>query len=371
MLIQHKDFKASWKSWISRFFSESDGSVELRPLQTEAINVSNCKSTRLIVFLREIGMEPHPENYQMAWEYHYGASARFRSEIDQAIEKNGYLTEAMARQITADYLNQWNAVELAKLVSGGDQILRNGSKVIRKSHKDNRNYGMALEKELDKIEAPSEYNACHFTALVSLTKTMAVKSIEAQRQLQEASETLDGMRNKLADATQKAETDQLTGLPNRWAFEKHLANALLRAREAMEPLSVAFVDVDHFKGINDTHGHDTGDRVLKRIASTLDQLSDNHCHVARHGGEEFVLLFINKSAEEAEIMVDRARLDLCEHDFTNRTSGKKLGQVSFSAGISNLSADGDGRAMLRRADSALYQAKENGRNQIAVSVVCS
>ncbi len=311
-------------------------------------------------------MEPTPDNYHVAWEYYYGASARFRSAIDTTIHENGYLNEAAARKITADYVNQWNATELAKLVSGGNKVLKNGSRVIRQSHKDNNSYGKALEKELDQLSQSAIDGNCHFTALANLTKTMAIKSYEAQKQLQEASQSLAGMRCKLADATQKAETDQLTGLPNRWAFEKHLSNALLCVREAMEPLSVAFVDVDNFKDINDTHGHDAGDRVLKRIAETLNELSSNHCHVARHGGEEFVLLFIDKTAEDAKIIVDQTREALGEHDFTNRLSRKKIGKVRFSAGVSNLAADGDGRAMLRRAVSALYEAKKNGRDQVIV-----
>jgi len=359
MIDQRSQVPGLFSNWIAGFLATYYQNDKPSHQQSGKNTAKACKSTKLISFLHQTKMEPTPENYQMAWEYHFGASARFRQAIDDAIAEHGYLTDMIIKQITADHLNHWNAVELAKLVAGGNQVLNNGSQVIRQSRDDSRAYGEALETELKSIKPLPGESAGHYSALVSITKTMAVKSFEAQRQLEEASETLEGMRTKLADATQKAETDQLTGLPNRWAFEKHLSNALLRAREAMEPLSVAFVDVDHFKAINDDHGHDAGDRVLKRIAKALNELSNNHCHVARHGGEEFVLLFVDMSAEEAKKVVDRTRAALSEHDFTN-------GKVSFSAGISTLSADGDSRAMLRRADSALYAAKANGRDQVVL-----
>src|SRR3546814_9014444 len=98
-------------------------------------------------------------------------------------------------------------------------------------------------------------------------------------------------RSSLARAKRDAEVDYLTGLPNRRAFEALLERHYREAREQPVALSVAFCDIDNFKAINDAHGHDAGDRVLKVIADTLAQISNDNCHVARHGGEELVMLF--------------------------------------------------------------------------------
>src|SRR3546814_16509901 len=87
-----------------------------------------------------------------------------------------------------------------------------------------------------------------------------------------------------------SDLDYLTGLPNRRAFELLLDRHHKEARAALEPLSVAFCDIDEFKKVNDLHGHEAGDRVIKAIADTLARISNDHCHVARHGGEEFVML---------------------------------------------------------------------------------
>src|SRR3546814_14337675 len=106
-----------------------------------------------------------------------------------------------------------------------------------------------------------------------------------------------------------AELDYLTGLPNRRAFELLLDRHHKEARAALEPLSVAFCDIDEFKKVNDLHGHEAGDRVIKAIADTLARISNDHCHVARHGGEEFVMLFRGLTPTEAAAKPDDARAE--------------------------------------------------------------
>jgi len=326
---------------------------------------TNRKLEQISQFLDVAQLEPTPEAYKLIWEYHYGASEQLRISIDQIIKNHGRVPIASISELTATYLNILNISEVSELVRSGNKALSNGFKVISESREENRDYGVALESEIGQMDkaAPSQHS---LTALISLTNTMVEKSQEAERQLKEAQENIVHMRKKLDDATHKAETDQLTGLPNRWAFEEHLKDALLRSREAVEPLAVAFVDIDKFKLINDVHGHATGDRILKRVAQYLDNMSDEKCHLARHGGEEFVILFSDKSSQQAFDIVDGIRAELARQNFTNRDNEEPIGTVSFSAGIAMLESDGDSSAMLRRADSALYRAKQNGRNQVII-----
>ena len=136
------------------------------------------------------------------------------------------------------------------------------------------------------------------------------------------------------------------------------------ALAAGDALSIAFCDIDHFKVVNDTHGHDTGDRVLKFVSTLLSGVSGDRCHVARHGGEEFVMLFRGKTAAEACEVVDAAREDLSTRSLVNRANGQRMERVTFSAGIANVFAYDDPRDALKAADRALYLAKEHGRNRV-------
>ena len=200
--------------------------------------------------------------------------------------------------------------------------------------------------------------------LVSLTRSMVEKTRQVETQLRENQKQTQALKSSLETARRAAEHDHLTGLPNRRAFEGVLREELKLAKEGDEQLSVAFCDIDHFKLVNDTHGHETGDRVLKFVAGLLAKASDDRCHVARHGGEEFVMLFRGKTAAETCEAVDAVREDLANRSLVNRTNGERMERVSFSAGVANVLAYDDPRAALKAADRALYLAKEHGRNRV-------
>ncbi|MFM6854459.1 MAG: GGDEF domain-containing protein, partial [Sphingopyxis sp.] len=156
----------------------------------------------------------------------------------------------------------------------------------------------------------------------------------------------------------------LTDLPNRRAFETALASEIKAAQADNEPLSVAFCDVDHFKLINDKHGHHTGDRVLIFIARLLSALSSDRCHIARHGGEEFVVLFRGLSVDAARDAMDGVRADLEARKLVDAVSGDRIVGVTISAGVADIFAYDNPREALRVADQALYAAKNDGRNRV-------
>jgi diguanylate cyclase len=203
-------------------------------------------------------------------------------------------------------------------------------------------------------------------SLVQLTASMIARTKAAEQQLREAGKQITQLRGNLTEARRIAESDALTGLANRRAFENKLRRAVLGARESGRPLSLAFCDIDHFKKINDTHGHDVGDRILKFIAQRLASVSGNNCFVARHGGEEFVMLFEGMTAEQAGRIVNDVRADLEDRRLVTKQNGTPIGQVSFSAGVASLTPKENGRQMLRSADQALFQAKKEGRNRVVV-----
>ena len=130
---------------------------------------------------------------------------------------------------------------------------------------------------------------------------------------------------------------------------------------------MAFCDIDHFKLVNDTHGHNAGDRVIKLVAQSLARISNDHCHVARHGGEEFVVLFRNVALDDAAASLDRLRQEMAERRLVNRANDLPFGQVTFSGGIADVFTFPDRRTALRAADAALYRAKREGRNRIIVA----
>lgn len=203
-----------------------------------------------------------------------------------------------------------------------------------------------------------------FRKLLELSRVMLgqLKTIEAEmeRNQQEA----DQLRKNLAKARQEADIDHLTGLPNRRAFERMMESETERLAELGEPLSIAFCDIDHFKAVNDEHGHDAGDRILKAVSKVLSETAHDACFVARHGGEEFVLLFSGLGKNDALEKLDATRLKLSRRRLMNRDTGRPFGIITFSAGVAQVDEYDNPREALSQADDALYRAKEAGRNQI-------
>jgi diguanylate cyclase (GGDEF)-like protein/putative nucleotidyltransferase with HDIG domain len=160
----------------------------------------------------------------------------------------------------------------------------------------------------------------------------------------------------LADAEQRAASDPLTGLANHRVFHERLRDEVERARRHRRPLALALIDLDHFKDVNDRHGHQVGDEVLRETAARLLRRSRPEDLVARIGGEEFAWLLPESDALDAWKAAERARETIAGEAFPGDIS------CTVSIGIAELAQATDAGDLVRLADGALYWAKGNGRN---------
>lgn len=224
-------------------------------------------------------------------------------------------------------------------------------------------YNTALEAHVGELEQVSKAGVV-ITELATIAKVMLQRTREIEKEMSRSEMQTRSLQSSLDEARRKADMDHLTGLPNRRAFESALEGELVAAKASGEPLCVAFVDIDHFKKVNDTHGHEAGDRVLKAVAQTLSKISNDKCHVARHGGEEFVALIRGKSLDHAWQVLDDAREVMAERRLVNRANDMPFGKITFSGGVADIFAYPSHRDALKAADEALYVAKAQGRNCI-------
>ena len=178
---------------------------------------------------------------------------------------------------------------------------------------------------------------------------------------------LGGYRNDFAVATfrirqrlhRQATTDELTALRNRAGWNRDATEAYNKAVSRGRPASFAFFDIDHFKQVNDLHGHETGDRVLQRLGQIIHERLGEAAIAARLGGEEFVVLFVDQPPEVIEGYTQRVRAAFAE-------AVREFG-TTVSAGIAHRQAGESMGQHLRRADVALYEAKASGRDRMVVS----
>lgn len=155
-----------------------------------------------------------------------------------------------------------------------------------------------------------------------------------------------------------ATTDPLTGLPNRRAMTERLQAALATAHRHGDPVSVALIDIDHFKRINDEFGHAAGDRVLQQVGPLLAAQLRASDHLGRWGGEEFLLVCSHTPLDAALDLAERLRSNVEAFGFGHGET------VTVSIGVANYQLADDAEGLLARADAALYRAKESGRNRV-------
>ena len=174
----------------------------------------------------------------------------------------------------------------------------------------------------------------------------------------------DYLRNNLDHSLELAVTDQLTGLHNRRYMQGQLEALMRRSLAGGDPVALLVIDIDHFKRINDSFGHDVGDEVLREFAVRLASNVRAVDLPVRHGGEEFVVVMPDTSLEDAGRIAERIRLHVAGSPFRVR-GGEELLSVTISIGVAASAGPGDSaQALLKRADEAVYEAKSSGRNRV-------
>jgi diguanylate cyclase (GGDEF)-like protein len=179
-------------------------------------------------------------------------------------------------------------------------------------------------------------------------------------------------RREAAALQRLATIDGMTGLYNRRYFDEQLETEVLRHRRRVESLSLAFIDIDHFKLYNDHHGHQAGDICLKRIAAAIKGATRRPGEIAaRYGGEEFVVILPSTTAAEAGRFGEWVCSHVRQLEILHGASGI-AGNVSISVGIGSLvpRGEGSGYQLVDLADKALYQAKSEGRNRSVAAAPC-
>lgn len=234
---------------------------------------------------------------------------------------------------------------------------------------DNITQALAEHQEIDHLKNAVETQVQSIQGALDRFN-QATEQDSLSDQLSSLIERVKQMEQQDADIRQQLEqqkvcaiTDPLTGLPNREAYSEKVHEEMLRWQRYERPLTLAVLDIDFFKKINDSYGHQTGDKVLKVVSQSVAKRLREVDFMARFGGEEFVLLLPETSVEDALGMLNRTRERLAKTPM--RYKEQKI-NVTVSIGIAGFGDGDNGETVFARADKALYDAKEGGRNQCCV-----
>jgi diguanylate cyclase (GGDEF)-like protein len=175
------------------------------------------------------------------------------------------------------------------------------------------------------------------------------------------------LRESLAQQSELAARDSLTGLFNRRKFNTHLADEIRRSRRYNRPLALIMIDIDHFKHYNDAYGHVQGDHLLQELAKVLAHSVRSTDFVARYGGEEFVIVLPETNKTCSLLAAEKIRSAVATHPFP-MSGSQPGGSLTLSMGVASYPEDmPDSEVLVERADQALYQAKQTGRNRAVMA----
>lgn len=317
-------------------------------------------------FLAEYGLDVIPFTMKVGYECVTGFNPLLAEQVRERARGGEPISLAWLEQIARSSGIAREETMLTTLMARLEESLDEFGRTTSSAKTAASDYNSALKQHVDDLEQVSKAGVV-ISELATLTRAMMERTRTVEGELGRSEKRARSLQKNLEETRRQADHDHLTGLPNRRSFEQLLDREFKDARTAGEALTVAFCDIDHFKRVNDTHGHAAGDRVLKFVAETLARISDDKCHVARHGGEEFAVLFRGCSIDDAFDRLDAARAEISARRLVNRATDVPFGQVSFSAGLADVFAFKTKSAALKAADAALYTAKSDGRNRVLLA----
>jgi len=321
---------------------------------------------RALQMMRDAGVWPTPLNYELWLRYAAEPEGDLGRAIADLLEYKTPITEAVSEQLAADHLPRGGLGAQARDVT--DMLTRELAQVsaaLDAAQKNQAAYGRTLAGASDAMgseEGPAIKKLVE--TLTAATKKVQSHSKALEQRLSESTSEVEALRDRLEEARRDATTDGLTQLSNRKSFDEQFVKLRDLSVAGRGSLTLALLDIDHFKKFNDTWGHQTGDQVLRFVASVLAKSSKSPRFAARYGGEEFAILFPAEHPVQVMAALDEIRLEIATRMLKRRSTNEDLGAVTISIGVATLRPGEKPASLTERTDAALYASKRGGRNRI-------
>ncbi len=305
----------------------------------------NLIGTAVMALLRERGETATPENYERAYYEISGLPPPVKTEAAQTRGDSPDCGELLAalRQVLEEVTNR--TAHLASDLGEKNQGLSDNVSSLKSSRDKN---------EILRL----------LSAVVMQASSIHSTVESSHHELLETRQALSRMQMELVETRQMLNEDALTGALNRRGLDMTLAREMARAHRQKSQLTLAMLDLDHFKKINDIHGHEVGDLMLLHFTNLVRSVMRKSDALVRYGGEEFTMILPDTDSRGAQFVLGRLQHLMARTPLAYE--GKKI-SATFSAGIATLKADENGHALLRRADEAVFAAKRAGRNAIRLA----
>jgi len=337
---------------------------------TDLLKTSHEVARRTLPFLSQKNIPVTPPNYRLWYAYFSDESKQLREAVDRLLADEVAFTPELSQSLYHRFFSgEATARQLRLADEAGDKIQAMALEVVKNllvSIAETGEYSQSLNRHIENIEKASDLGDVReiVAAMIGETNQVLKTQDQFQQQMEKTSRDLSRLQDELRKHEDLANTDELTGLPNRRAFNKRLGDEVQKGRRAETPLSLLVFDLDDFKRVNDCFGHLTGDRLLAMTARAITNVVRNDHFAARFGGEEFAVICFT-DIKGATLIGERVRRAIERTEYSVRGCSV---QTTISGGVAVYRIGEKRDDLLDRADRSLYRAKDLGKNRICTEV---
>jgi len=313
----------------------------------------------------KLGVHPNPINYAVFYEYASGRNAALALALDESIDKGSAFTNDLGLVLYRQHIAEHDPDRLEELQDQLRRIVADSLDDLAAADVELSRYGESMKGDVGRLESGLQTADILevVKGVIRQTESLLDTNKALQSQLSDSRQKTVVLGQELEKVREQAVTDTLTGLANRQALAQAF-EAAVTATDAGETC-LLMVDIDHFKRVNDTHGHVVGDGVLSLTAEALLGCCKGRDTVARYGGEEFSILLPQTPYKGALVLAERIRTHVAGLHMVKTGSKESIGNITVSVGVARHRAGESLTDLVDRADRALYAAKDAGRNRVA------
>jgi len=325
---------------------------------------------RLVLpMLVRLMLPPNPVNFTLCYEYVSGHNQPLHDVMDRVLHEQKGLSKEAAIELYRRYIWDDDKRVIEKQRTEFRRLMSETLTGVDQSADQASQASETLGSCSDRLQSSGDLNEIRevVAEVVTETRNMAQNGSILKEMLNETKREVENLREELEHSRQQATTDALTGLLNRRAFDEVIHQATEDANMDQEPLSLLMVDIDHFKQVNDNHGHLVGDKVIRYIAGQLRKNVKGKDTVARIGGEEFAVMLPNTNLDHARIVAESIRKTVAHSQLKRMDNQSPIGSVTISIGTTNYRPGEGIDQFIQRADEALYISKNAGRNRVSIA----